>query len=52
MSDMEISCNVISKSYLFPTGPTENFSEIKTEVCKFNIFAQNVAKMVITNITS
>ena len=45
MSDMEISCNMISKSCLFPTSPTENFSEIKTEVCKFNIFAQNVTKM-------
>ena len=48
---MEISCNVISKSCLFPTDPTENFSEIETEVCKFNI-CTNDTEMVITIITS
>jgi len=51
MSDMEISCNVISKSCLFPTDPTENFSEINLKFAN-SIFAQNDTEMVITNITS
>ena len=46
MSDMEISCNVISKSCLFPTDPTENFSEIKPKFAN-SIFAQNDREMVI-----
>ena len=37
MSGMEISCNVISKSCLFPTDPTEKLKWDQTEVCKFSI---------------
>jgi len=37
---MEISCNVISKSCLFPTGPTKVFNEIKLKFAN-SIFAQN-----------
>ena len=40
MSGMEISCNVISKSCLFPTGPTKVFNEIKLKFAN-SIFAQN-----------
>jgi hypothetical protein len=41
MSDMEISCNVISVSCLFPTGPTEAFSKIKLKFANL-IFAQKI----------
>jgi len=47
MSGMKISCNVISKSCLFPTDPTENFSDIKLKFANL-IFAQNDTEMVIT----
>ena len=44
---MKISCNVISKSCLFSTGPTKNFSEIKLKFAN-TVFAQNDTEMVIT----
>jgi len=39
--------NVISKSCQFSTGPTKNFSEIKSKF-ENSIFAQNDREMVIT----